>query len=120
MVELPQIRTRRKREQVLDARLCLINRCPYMAVGINRQNGSHEYSCRAGVFRAKLPAQELNRQIEENPSPIAGERAEENPFLLRLLMARECLRPECGVSYIEYSERVLEVDEEEQKTGLFS
>ena len=119
MVELPQIKTRRKQEQVLDARLCLINQCPYLQVGVNRQSGAREYGCGAGVYRAKLPAEALNREVEANPSPIPGENADLNPFLLRLLMARECLREECGVTTIEYTERVLEVDPEEQKAGLF-
>lgn len=120
MVSLPQIKTRRRTERVLDTRMCLINQCPFLTRGIDRGDGQTRFSCGAGVFRAQLPAEPLKQYIIENPEPIPGFQADTNPFLLRLLMARECLRPECGVCEIEYTEKVLEIDPDELKAGLFS
>jgi len=119
-VELPQIRTRRKVERVLDARLCVINQCRFMQTGTDRSTGAVEHSCGAGVYRAQLPAGALHDEVRRNPNPAAGSEAEQNPFLLRLLMATECLRPECGVAEIAYSERSLDIDQAEIDSGLFS
>lgn len=119
MVELPKMRNRRRTERVLDTRMCVINRCPFLMRGADR-NQEVRYSCGAGVFRAYLPADPLHDYIEKNPEPVAGYDADDNPFLLRLLMAKESLRPECGAAEIEYYERVLEVDPDEMEADLFA
>jgi len=119
-IELPQIRSKRRTERVLDPRMCVINHCPFLLRSTGREDQQQHYNCGAGVFQAQLPADDLHEYIAENPEPVAGYNADTNPFLLRLLMATECLRPECGDTDIEYIERVLDIDPKELKTELFS
>jgi len=116
----PQIKNQKKTERVIDARICVLSGCRYLQTAHDRAGGQVIRSCGAQVFRAHLPAEELQKEIERNPSNIAGADQDNNPFLLRLLMAPECVRPECGVSEINYIERVLEIDAEEIESGLFS
>lgn len=116
---VPQIKNRRRSERVLDARICVLSGCRYLQTAYDRNTGATVRTCGADVYRAQLPAQELQTIAERNPSMVPGHLADDNPFLLRLLMAPECLRPECGVSEINYIERVLEVDPEEVQSGLF-
>ena len=118
MVELPQIRTRKITERVIDARMCLINKCPFLTSSTSA--GVAQYGCGAGVFRAKLPAEQLHDLVSGNPSSVPGWQSDHNPFLLRLLMARECLRSECGVAELAYSQKVLEIDPDEVASELFS
>lgn len=115
----PQIKNHRRTERVLDARICVLSGCRFLQTARDR-NGNLVRTCGADVYRAQLPAIELQQTAERNPSAVPGHDSDNNPFLLRLLMAPECLRPECGVSEISYIERVLEVDPEETESGLFS
>jgi hypothetical protein len=76
-------------------------------------------SCGASVWKASLPAEALQEETRRNPNPQPGHQADENPFLLRLLMSPDCVRPECGVAAIEHTERVLIIDREETESELF-
>ena len=116
----PKLKNQKRQERVLDARICMLSGCRYMQSSVHPLSQRTVYSCGAGVYRSQIPTEELHREISRNPSPIPGADSDSNPFLLRLLMAPECLRPECGVAQIEYIEKVLEVDPEEIEAGLFS
>ena len=116
----PRIKTQKKTERVLDARICILSGCRYLQTAHDLASGKVMRTCGAQVFRAQIPAEALQQETERNPSRQAGADQDNNPFLLRLLMAPECVRPECGVSEIHYIERVLEIDDEEIESGLFS
>lgn len=116
----PRIKTQKKTERVLDARICILSGCRYLQTAHDRASGQVVRTCGAQVFRAQLPAEELQRETEINPSIVPGANQDDNPFLLRLLMAPECVRPECGVAEINYIERVLEIDPEETESSLFA
>lgn len=116
----PHVETRRRHERVLDARVCVLSGCRFLRTTHDRASGDLVRTCGAGVFRAQLPAAALLAEVERNPNPVPGHGAEDNPFLLRLLMAPECLRPECGSAELSYTERVLVIDPEELQAELFS
>lgn len=115
----PRLKTKQVEERVLDARVCLLSGCRFLQASMHPLSRQTVYACGAGVYRAHLPADELQAEVARNPHPQPGHDGESNPFLLRLLMAPECLRPECGIASIQYTERVLEVDPEENETELF-
>ena len=115
----PKLKTQKRKERVLDARICVLSGCRFLQTSTHPLSGQTVNSCGAGVFRAHLPAEHLQAEIQRNPSPSPGSDSDNNPFLLRLLMSPECLRPECGMAHIEYTERVLEVDPAEVDAELF-
>ena len=115
----PKVKTQKRKERVLDARICVLSGCRFLQSSVHPVSGQTMQSCGAGVFRAMLPYDYLQEEIMRNPSRNPGANSDDNPFLLRLLMAEECLRDECGVAHIEYTERVIEVDPAEAGSELF-
>jgi hypothetical protein len=104
-------------ENVLDARCCILSGCRFFQQKKLASKRIIGY-CKADVYRAELPIVELNKEIQRNSDPTPGSDKEVNPFLLRLLMSPDCVRPECGVSQVEYIRTVLSLSEE-QRGQLF-
>ena len=75
--------------------------------------------CAAGVYRAALPREGVMQEIERNPHPEPGAGEEDNPYLLRLLMSPECVRPECGIFPLTHEVVELVVTPEESESELF-
>lgn len=119
-IHVPRTTLQEKRERVIDARCCVLSGCRFLQTAYDPATGQAVRSCGAGVWKAELPAEKLQQEVRRNPDPLPGAGQEENPFLLRLLMAPECLRPECGMAQITHRQRVLEVDPHEQESSLFS
>src|SRR6476661_2342179 len=100
---IPHTAFQTRKERVIDARICILSGCRYL----QRQSGPDgnvSAQCGASVFKAELPYEALEEQVRENPDLVPGSGADDNPFLLRLLMSPDCVRPECGVAEIEYQE----------------
>lgn len=116
---VPKTAFRKRKERVIDARICVLSGCRFLRRETG-PSGETICGCAAGVYRAELPYQELREEIQQNPSPVPGHRCDENPFLLRLLMSPECVRPECGVAELEHSEKVLVPDPQEAEEPLFA
>lgn len=117
---VPKTQLRRRTERVLDARCCVLSGCKFLQTGTDPATGQPVRSCGAAVWKASLPAEQLQDEVRRNANPQPGHDAESNPFLLRLLMAPECVRPECGVAEVQHTEKVLVVDREELESELFS
>lgn len=116
---MPRTQLQQRTERVIDARCCVLSGCRFLQTAAGR-DGQQIRTCGAHVFRAQLPAAALAEEVRRNPSVVPGAGADDNPFLQRLLMSTDCLRPECGVAEITHSERVLMVDREELESELFS
>lgn len=115
-VTVPRVEQRVRTEPVLDVRCCVLSGCRFLLRSTDREGRSWA-SCAAGVHRATVPLEVLYEATRENASPAADA---ESPLLLRLLMAPECCRDECGVTEIERSERVIAQVEEERAAELFA
>jgi hypothetical protein len=108
----------KRRETVVDARICEMNACPFFT---KRQRGDGDWvaGCDAGIYHAELPVVPLQQHIATNSATTPGANADDNPFLLRLLMSPQCVRPECGLAQIEYKERLLIPHPDELLGSLF-
>jgi hypothetical protein len=95
-------------EDVIDARICLLRRCPKLG-RVSGPDGTLMACCNAAVHKARFPFDLLQQTVQENPDPVPGTRSDENPLLFRLLMSPECLRPECGRAQLEYRVQQLAV-----------
>ena len=116
---VPRTQLQTRTERVLDVRCCVLSGCRFLQTARGR-DGKHIRTCGAHVFRAMIPAEPLAEEVRRNPSPVPGAGSDTNPFLQRLLMSTDCLRPECGVAEITRSERVLVIDQEELESELFA
>lgn len=115
---LPRVELAVRSENVLDARICVLSRCRFLDLE-PLPEGKAAATCAAGVHRAVLPAHALRDEVQRNPSPVPGDDADDNPFIVRLLMAPDCCRPECGVFRIHHRRSVLVPDPAELDTPLF-
>lgn len=114
----PKPKTVKRREAVLDVRLCEISGCPFFE---KTQSASGEWvaSCGASIYKATIPMLPLLQEIKKNPSPSAGSEADFNPFILRFLMSQRCTRSECGIFFLEYKEKTILPDPAEYHSQLF-
>lgn len=116
----PHFKECQRVQRVIDARCCVLSGCRFLHTGIDPKTGQPVRSCGAAVFKADLPAEQLHGQVRRNANPHPGHNHTDNPFLLRLLMSPDCLRPECGVAELTVTERVLVIDDAETEGALFA
>ena len=118
-LSVPRTQVVQRTEKVIDARICVLSGCRFLVHDFTDAHGQEIRSCGAAVWKAHLPTSGLAEEVRRNPVQIPGHDAERNPYLLRLLMSPDCVRPECGVTTLTHEERVLVVDEEETESELF-
>jgi len=98
------------KEGFIDPRLCVISGCPLLRRAVT-ESGEQVYVCAAGIMAARVPALELQQELQENNVPIPGyNNGKDRLYRLasRTLLAEDCMRHECGVFY---RERKILVDE---------
>lgn len=105
-VILPQWGVSEQSEIAIDARLCVLRECPYWSIS-TMADGEEFGECAAKVFKAKIPMELLEDEIEYNSDPEPGAGGEDNPFQIRTRLVEESLRPECGVVHLEHKRRTL-------------
>ena len=115
----PVTRVQERTERVVDARCCVLSRCRFLQTAQDAVTGTLLRSCAAGVWKASLPAAGLQDEVRRNPDPLPGADRQNNPFLLRLLMSPQCVRPECGVTEVTHVERAVVLDRADIESELF-
>ncbi len=113
--EIPRVQSVTRTENVIDARVCVLSGCRFLE-RMRLEDGRPAARCAAQVFHARLPADKLLAEARENRSPAPDP---DGLFLLRLLMAPECVRPECGVTSVTHTEKIVLPSELEAGEDLF-
>lgn len=113
-------KTIKHKEAILDARMCEISNCPLFKKLRHPRNGQWVGVCKANMHYAQIPLLSLEKEIKRNPTNLAGHDADNNPFLVRLLINPRFLKKECGLFYIQYQEKSFLPDPAEFENPLFA